>query len=160
MVAIQTLLHPTDFSDRSEYALKIACSLARDYDAALVVLHVAHVPPVVGGEGLLPPSPDEIRAEADDRLQGLEISDMGIRVERRLELGDPVTVILHVAKEIGADVIVMGTHGRTGLGRLLMGSVAEQVVRRSECPVLTISHPPARSTTPTEVFAGAGDIVI
>jgi universal stress protein A len=145
MPAIRTLLHPTDFSERSAAALEVACSLARDYGASLVVLHVAHVPPFVGGEGLVPPSEDEIRAEADAHLNELSVPELGVPVERRLVVGDPATEILHLARDIDADMIVIGTHGRTGLGRLLMGSVAEQVVRRSECPVLTVSHPPGKS---------------
>jgi nucleotide-binding universal stress UspA family protein len=144
MPAIRTLLHPTDFSERSASALDVACSLARDYGASIIVLHVAHVPPLIGGEGLVPPSEEEIRAEADERLKAMDIPEVGIPVERRLLVGDPAMEILRVAREINADMIVIGTHGRTGLGRLLMGSVAEQVVRRSECPVLTVSHPPVK----------------
>jgi len=64
-----------------------------------------------------------------------------VRMERRLEQGDATTEILRVAREESADLIVMGTHGRTGLGRLLMGSVAEQVMRRAPCPVLTVKSP-------------------
>jgi universal stress protein A len=140
MLPVRTILHPTDFSDRSGNALALAQALARDYGARLVILHVAHTVPVFAGEGMVPVSPEEIRAEAEEQLRALRVAD-DQRVERRLEMGDAVTEILRVARELPADLIVMGTHGRTGLGRLLMGSVAEQVVRRASCPVLTVSHP-------------------
>ena len=67
-------------------------------------------------------------------------------LEHRLEEGDPATMILNVAQETGAGLIVMGTHGRTGLERLLMGSVAEQVMRKAPCPVLTMRGTPATSS--------------
>jgi nucleotide-binding universal stress UspA family protein len=76
-----------------------------------------------------------------DELNRMAIPDQQIRAERRLEEGDPVTHILRVARETSCDLIVMGTHGRTGLGRLVMGSVAEQVVRKALCPVLTVKMP-------------------
>jgi nucleotide-binding universal stress UspA family protein len=137
MTPIHTILHPTDFSPQSAHALQLACSLARDYVARLVVLHVAEPPPVPYGDGILLPVP----VDDDERLKGelgrLPVPD-GVRAERRFERGDPVTETLRVAEEISADLVVMGTHGRTGLGRLLMGSVAEQVVRQAPCPVLTV----------------------
>jgi nucleotide-binding universal stress UspA family protein len=78
----------------------------------------------------------------------------GVEAERRLEEGDPVEAILRVAEEIGADLIVMGTHGRTGLSRLFMGSVAEQVLRRAPCPVLTLKSPFAATVAaPAEAAA-------
>jgi nucleotide-binding universal stress UspA family protein len=143
MLPIHTVLHPTDFSDHSAVAAGLAAALARDYGARLVVLHVAHMAPPLTGEGMAVVSPAEIRAEAVDRLNALPTPRPDVRSERRVELGDPVTEILRVAGELPADLIVLGTHGRTGLGRLLMGSVAEQVVRRATCPVLTVSHPRA-----------------
>lgn len=141
MLPIHTILHPTDFSERSEHALQLASALARDYGARLVVLHVATPPTIVYGEGILPPEPEILFQEARDHLNRLEVSDAKIRAERRFEVGDPATEVLRVAQEINANLIVMGTHGRTGLGRLLMGSVAEQVVRRASCPVLTVKTP-------------------
>jgi nucleotide-binding universal stress UspA family protein len=141
VLPFHTLLHPTDFSDRSEYASRLACLLARDYGARLVVVHVAVPPVVVYGEGVVPPEPEVFRAQAQEKLDRLEAPGAELRLERRLAEGDPVTEILHLAQEIGADLIVMGTHGRTGLSRLLMGSVAEQVVRQAPCPVLTVRMP-------------------
>jgi len=141
MLAVRTILHLTDFSEPSQYALGLACALARDYGARLIVLHVAEVPTVAYGEGVVPPNPEELRAAAQEQLDRLQVPHGNVRAERRLEQGDVITEILRVAQEAHADLIVLGTHGRTGLGRLLMGSVAEQVVRRAVCPVLTVKSP-------------------
>jgi len=141
MLAIHTILHPTDFSEHSQYAFALACALARDYGARLVVLHVVTVPVVVYGEGVVPPNPEEVRAKARDQLTRLQVPHGDVRAERQLEDGDAHEATLRVAQEIQADLIVMGTHGRTGLGRLVMGSVAEQVVRKATCPVLTVRRP-------------------
>ena len=141
MLAVHTILHPTDFSDRSQYALWLACALARDYGARLMVLHVSPVNAVVYGEGVVLSNQEELRAEAQEQLDGLQVPRANVRAERRLEEGDAVEAILRVAREIHADLIVMGTHGRTGLGRFLMGSVAEPVVRKAACPVLTVKAP-------------------
>src|SRR5262245_767713 len=143
MLPIHTILHPTDFSAPSGHALGFACALARDYGARLVVLHVTPLQPVFAGEGMPPPDPEEIRAAGDEQLRKLRLPADDVRAERRLESGAAAAEILRVAREINADLIVMGTHGRTGLGRLLMGSVAEQVVRKAPCPVLTATVPAA-----------------
>jgi nucleotide-binding universal stress UspA family protein len=141
MLPIHTVLHPTDFSERSGFALRLACALTRDYGARLVVLHVSTPPTIAYAEGAVPPDPEISIEEAREQLNRLDVPDAGVRAERRFEVGDPVPEILRVADDIGADLIVMGTHGRTGLARLLMGSVAEQVVRKAVCPVLTVTHP-------------------
>jgi nucleotide-binding universal stress UspA family protein len=154
MAPIHTIMHPTDFSAQSGCALRLACSLARDYGAHLIILHVADEPPIASAEGIMIPPTGDFMAEARADLEQLELPDAHIRAERRLERGDPVREILHVADDVRADLIVMGTHGRTGLARLLMGSVAEQVVRQASCPVLTLKTP-----VPEEVTAGAGDVV-
>ena len=133
MLAIQTILHPTDFSERSGYAFRLSCSLARDRDARLIVLYVVPVSLAEEKRGF----GEEIAQE----LNHMQIPDPKIKVERRLEEGDPAPQILRVAQETGCDLIVMGTHGRTGLDRLVMGSVAEQVVRGASCPVLTVKTP-------------------
>ena len=141
MLAVHTILHPTDFSEHSKYAFWLACALARDYGARLVIVHVVAAPAIVYGEGVVPPNAEELRAAAREQLDGLRVPQGNVRAERRLQEGDAVTAILGVAQELHADLIVMGTHGRTGLGRLLMGSVAEQVVRKASCPVLTVKMP-------------------
>jgi nucleotide-binding universal stress UspA family protein len=137
MLPIRTVLHPTDFSDQSDLAFRLACSLAHDYGARLILLHVAE-PPVAAYEmGILIPPPTIDLDLLRRKLQKMHSRDPKTSVEYRLEQGDAATEILRVADEINSDVIVLGTHGRTGLGRLLMGSVAEQVLRRAHCPVVT-----------------------
>lgn len=141
MLPIQTILHPTDFSEHANYAFRLACSLARDYGARLVVLHVAELPPVLSSEGLLmlPPNfdPEPLRKQ----LQKLESENPEVRMEHRLVQGYAIEEILRAATETKCDLIMMGTHGRSRVGRLLMGSVAEQIVRRAPCPVLTVKMP-------------------
>jgi nucleotide-binding universal stress UspA family protein len=141
MLPFHTILHPTDFSDRSECAFRVACALARDYNAHLIVLHVDYLPAALYGDVLAAPRPEGYLERLREQLHALRPADPGPRIEYRLNEGHPVPEILGVADEVRADLIVMGTHGRTGLGRLLMGSVAEQVLRKAACPVLTVRTP-------------------
>jgi nucleotide-binding universal stress UspA family protein len=148
MRTTQTILHPTDFSASARQAFDLACSLARDGRARLIVLHVLPHPVVLPGGVMMappPPPPVEERAAARKQLEGVRPDDPSVRVEHRLEEGDPVTAILAVAAEVSCDLIAMGTHGRSGLDRLLMGSVAEMVLRQAPCPVLTVRTPAALS---------------
>jgi len=141
MFPIHTILHPTDFSGQADQALHMAAALARDYSARLVVLHVMPPPPVMAGEmGMMVPEAPELPAEAWERLNVIKPEGV-MDVERFLVRGEAAREINRMAREQKADLIVMGTHGRTGLGRLLMGSVAEVVVRRATCPVLTVKMP-------------------
>jgi nucleotide-binding universal stress UspA family protein len=155
MLAIHSILHATDFSEHSEYAFKLASALARDYGAKLLILHVIDAPVPLYAEIPITPDPLEIEEEARRKLHELEVSDGKAQVERRVTTGDPPDEILRAAEESGCDLIVLGTHGRTGLGRLLMGSVAEHVIRKASCPVLTVRVPFAPST-PDGEFAHAG----
>jgi len=152
MLPIKTVLYPTDFSAPSEYAFQVACSLARDYGAKLVVLHV-DMPPVTIGEVISYMEPEDYKEKLWDEFRRLQASEPGIRdlrVETKLVEGNPAKEILAAANEIKPELIVMGTHGRTGLGRLLMGSVAEEVVRKSPFPVLTVKTPMKVSRAATE----------
>jgi universal stress protein A len=153
MAPIHTILHPTDFSERSDAALQLACALARDYGARLVVLHVAVQPAATFGEGFI--MVDSDFRDTREQLNELQVPANDIRAERRFETGDPATEILRVADDIHADLIVVGTHGRTGLGRLLMGSTAEQIVRQAPCPVLTLKMPMAETVTVPDARAEA-----
>jgi nucleotide-binding universal stress UspA family protein len=148
MLPIQTILHPTDFSERSGFAFQLACSLARDRGARLIVLHVMPIP-LVQEKRLY-------REEMEGELKRLGAPDASVRMEHRLQEGDPATQILQVAQETGCDLIAIGTHGRTGLDRLLMGSVAEQVVRRTSCPVLTVKAPFRNAAGRSTTGAGSG----
>jgi nucleotide-binding universal stress UspA family protein len=141
MLPLRTILHPTDYSEHSAYAFQVACALARDHGARLIVLHVAEPLSAFYLEGAVIPSPEEYQEEVRERLRKIQVPDAKVVVERRLEEGDPAAGIVRVAREAGCDLIVMGTHGRMGLSRLLMGSVAEQVVRKAPCPVLTVKMP-------------------
>jgi nucleotide-binding universal stress UspA family protein len=143
MLARKTILCPTDFSADARPAFEVAGILAREGGGQLVVLHVERPPlATLGGTTGVPPLPVEYdRQRLREQLKRIQPSRPGIAIEHRLEYGDPVSVILRVAQEIDPDLIVMGTHGRTGLRRLLMGSVAEGVVRKASCPVLTVRIP-------------------
>jgi nucleotide-binding universal stress UspA family protein len=141
MLAIRNILHPTDFSEHSELAFRLACSLARDYGARLIVLHVVEPTTVIPGEGALAFPPEDDLEPFRRRLQRFQPRDPQSPVEHRVVEGHAATEILRVAEATKCDVIVLGTHGRTGLGRLLMGSVAEQVVRKAACPVLMVKAP-------------------
>jgi nucleotide-binding universal stress UspA family protein len=138
MFPISMILHPTDFSGSSDHAFELACALARDYAARLVVLHVVIPPTVMFTEGVSPPSYDDQVAQAKESLDRLQPPDRSFHFERRLAQGDAAKVILRTIQELDADLVVLGTHGRTGLSRVLLGSVAEQVMRKAPCPVLTV----------------------
>jgi len=157
MLPINTILHPTDFSTHSEHAFSLACSLARDHGAKLIVLHVVPPPQMVVYEGMpvSQPAPNLYRDGADERLRKIKPADPAIHCEHRLEEGPAAPEILRVAEEVKADLIVMGTHGWTGLARLLMGSIAEKVVRKALCPVLTLKAPFEASKQRTEEIAEA-----
>jgi nucleotide-binding universal stress UspA family protein len=141
MLPIHTILHPHDFSEHSDAAFALACSLARDYHAKLVLLHV--VPPkFMGGEvHALITDTNEIHKELQERLDGLHPRrnvEQKIQIERILRDGDVTKTILKTAKEVSADIIVLGTHGQTFLRHLLLGPIAESIMRKAPCPVLTI----------------------
>jgi nucleotide-binding universal stress UspA family protein len=138
---IKTILHPTDFSAASRYALELAYSMARDHGARVVLLNVVE-PPFYGGEPLMPVvTLGDLRTEAENWFATLPKPRGDVETEHVIAEGDPVTEILRVAAEEQADFIILGTHGRTGIQRLLMGSVAESVIRRATCPVLAVKTP-------------------
>lgn len=149
MIHLRTILHPTDLSDPSENAFRVARMIARESDAKLVVLYVAYpeltAPPVVyselGNSFMLPEDRHDLLAHVKSQLHDRFERDSDVRVETRLAEGDAADEILRLAEELPCDLIVMGTHGRSGLDRLLMGSVAESVLRRAGCPVLTVKSP-------------------
>lgn len=140
MLGLKTILHPTDFSNQADHAFELAWCLARDHGACLVLLHVVP-PPVCHAEELARRPPDGYCEQMWHELIRLQPADSSVHVERILEEGDVAEIILRVARETKADMIVMGTHGRTRLARLLMGSVAEQVLRQAACPVLALKTP-------------------
>lgn len=142
MLTVTTILHATDFSPQSDHAFHLACSLARDYWASLILVHVWDTRPAVYGEfRAFPVDLDQDRQALQAKLDQMKHCNETEVSEAFLIDGDPATEIVNLAKREHCDLIVMGTHGRTGLGRVLMGSVAEQVVRKAHCPVLTIKSP-------------------
>jgi nucleotide-binding universal stress UspA family protein len=141
MLPISAILHPTDFSQCSDDAFRLACSLAKVHGARLIVLHVREIPIADYDEfGHSPEHPKSDEA-IHEQLNRMIRAQSTVSVEHLLGTGGPADEIVRIANEIPCDLIVMGTHGRTGLGRLLMGSVAEKVVRKAPCPVLTIKMP-------------------
>ena len=151
MLPIRNILHPTDFSERSESAFQLASALARDYRAHLTILHVHQEPVMLFPEAIIPPRDDDHREELLQQLTALQVADPRVRVTHELAEGHPAAEILRVAETTQADLIVMGTHGRRGLKRLMMGSVAERVVENASCPVLTLKTPFPESVRETAV---------
>ncbi len=148
MLPIQSILHPTDFSTRSDQAFQLACSLARENNARMIVLHVIDMPTAsFKGVSMAPPTPPPSPEEQEALQQQLRTIQpppgSSFPIEHRLVIGETAPAILQVAKDAHCDLIVMGTHGRTGLSRLLMGSVAEEVLRKAPCPVLSVRGPMA-----------------
>jgi nucleotide-binding universal stress UspA family protein len=148
MIAIKTILLPTDGSECSAKAMAYALSFAKQYGGRIVALHVidqrweeqTRVAFAEVGQDLTQKIRNGYAEEARRILQ--EVADAGGRagvpVEPRVVTGIPFNDIVRIGKELPADLIIMGTHGRTGVTHLLMGSVAEKVVRRAPCPVLTV----------------------
>jgi nucleotide-binding universal stress UspA family protein len=148
MATIHRILYATDLSPASEPAWDEARRLGRLFGAAILLLHVVAPPPILPIEGYVPPRVYEdllgsARREARERFDRLlgSVAGSGLKTRIRLEEGPPAQRILEVATQEAADLLVVGTHGRTGLERIVLGSVADRMVRQATCPVLT-----ARST--------------
>jgi nucleotide-binding universal stress UspA family protein len=144
------ILVPFDFSPASDEALNFARLFARTWDSELHLLHVT------GGRLTPPHGPDAAHAEPAAMLQ-IRDRFAGKDRPRRLKIrvverASPPDAILSYARSAAADLIVMGTHGRTGVAHLVMGSVAETVVRKAPCPVLTVQRPPDDATSLTRIL--------
>ena len=131
------ILYATDFSTTSNAALELATSLAREQGATLLIAHVEEPPAAYGGVAF-DFRPEEPREEILRMLNEVVPTDISVPFEHRLIMGLPAPAILGLAQQENVDLIVLATHGRTGLARVVMGSVAEEVVRKATCPVLTI----------------------
>ena len=160
-VEMRRILCPTDFSAPSTRAFEHALVLAAWYQAPLTVLHVAPEPmvasPLVSAVALpYPGGPLALdgswRTAIEDELSAVvdPASRAGLRASGEVREGNPATETVRVAQEVGADLIVMGTHGRAGFQRFMLGSVAETVLRRAFCPVLTV--PPRAADHPGSMF--------
>ncbi len=146
MIRLTTILVPSDFSECSDEALRYGLELARRFDAQLHLLHVVQDPVTQpwAAEGFSVPlfeAVEEWRQQAALRLRALvPEADRG-RVTIASIVATPCAAILDYAESHAVDLIVMGTHGRGGVTHLLLGSIAERIVRRAPCPVLTVRHP-------------------
>ena len=143
---IRSILVPTDFSECGNYALSYAASLARLFGASILCVHVIEpMVPTVGYSGMTEPLPladisDQLEDSAERELPKLADCEecAGIEVEELIVHGEAASEIVRVAKEKAADLIVVSSHGGTGLGRILFGSTAEAIVRHAPCPVLVV----------------------
>ena len=138
------ILAPTDFSEYSKQAVASALEWAQKFGAKLTILHVIELPPYPV-EGYVPPSlsatfMDDLERQATTDLAQLvpEAESAGVEVARLVAVGSSYRTIIDMAEAEQVDLIVMATAGRTGFSRLVMGSIAERVVRTASCPVLTI----------------------
>jgi nucleotide-binding universal stress UspA family protein len=138
------ILAPTDFSEYSKQAVASALALAKKFGAKLTILHVIELPPYPV-EGYVPPSlsatfMDDLERQATTDLAQLvpEADAANVEVARVMAVGTPYRTIIETAEAEQVDLIVMATAGRTGFSHLVMGSIAERVVRTASCPVLTI----------------------
>jgi nucleotide-binding universal stress UspA family protein len=146
---LNTVLLPTDFSECANYALPFATAIARATGASIICLHV--IEPVVAAvsyTGMSEPMPIADISEQLEDSAGRELPKIaegeecaGLAVEELVVHGDAAAEIVRVANERRADLIVISSHGRTGLGRILFGSTAEAVVRHASCPVLVVKPP-------------------
>jgi nucleotide-binding universal stress UspA family protein len=150
MTRITRILVPTDFSATADAALDYAFGLAEKFNASLQLLHVLDDPFVFEGmaaEAYISEAPMLRTAMLDDareRLRHRAARRGAVPVETEVLFGHGARTIAEYAAERGVDLIVMGTHGRTGFAHLMVGSIAERVVRTAPCPVLTVRHPEAK----------------
>ena len=140
---------PTDFSGCANYALPYAAAIARATKATIICVHVVEtVVPAVGYSGLAEPLPladisEQLEDSAEREMPKLTECDecTGLDLEEVIVHGDPAAEIVRVAAEREVDLIVVSSHGRTGLGRIIFGSTAEAIVRHAACPVLVVKPP-------------------
>jgi universal stress protein A len=160
---IKSILVPIDFSGCSSAALNYASCLASNAKARLYIVHVDElldisipaIPPIEGGyvyESMW----DERRQLVRDRLAKVVPSVADVAYEYRCVMGSPTDEILKLADRERIDLIVIGSHGRTGISRLITGSVAEGVMRGANCPVLVVKQPAKQPETPNRV--GTADL--
>jgi nucleotide-binding universal stress UspA family protein len=163
MMTLKKILVPTDFGEAADAALTYARALARNFDASIAVLHVAEDASarMFAGEVYVavPPTLQQdiegaARKELDRRLIDNDPNPIVMR-PMVIASNAPALSIVNYAKETGIDLIVMGTHGRGPMAHLLMGSVAERVVRLASCPVLVVRHPEHEFVLPDTLAVAA-----
>jgi nucleotide-binding universal stress UspA family protein len=142
--AWKKILCPVDFSDTSRAAMEAAIELAGRFDAELLLVHAYPIPGYTFPDGSAVASARMLQELADEasrhlsEWKGIAEQAGARRVSVESAVGDPAGEIVRAAADAKADLVVMGTHGRTGLEHALLGSIAERVVRRAKCPVLTV----------------------
>ena len=136
---VTNILCPVDFSISSDSALAYASSIAKEYDAELHIVHIYEEPFAYAEPTTFVP-PADMQPDRE-RLEKTRPDSPDVRFRHEFIVGHPADKLVDYANKYDIDLIVMGTHGRTGISRLLMGSVAEAIVRRAPCPVLTIKQP-------------------
>jgi len=156
MPDIKHILCPVDFSETSERALDYALVLAKHLGAKMSIIHAYSLPGVLMPDGALLPNADQVaRGSVDAQAQldqvAARITEVGVPFETKLVTGGPAEEIARLASHDRDDLVVMGTHGRTGFEHALMGSVAERVVRTSKVPVLTVRRPHDDDTKPSKL---------
>jgi nucleotide-binding universal stress UspA family protein len=144
-LSIQTILVPTDFGETSDHAIEAALDLAKALRAKVHVVHVYQIPVYGFPDGAFVPGPEIAARISESSEKGLlavldRFKDRGIPMAKSLRTGAAHEEIVACAKELPAQIIVMGTHGRGAIAHALLGSVTERVVRTSPVPVLTIRH--------------------
>lgn len=160
MIALKNILVPTDFGEAAASALDYGRDLARQYSAALHLLFVAddiNVRYVLDSTPMfLPDVQKEIEDEAKTRVEALLTDEDRKQLKARAAVYtsvSPAAVIVDYARAQAIDLIVMGTHGRLAMSHLLLGSIAEKVVRTAPCPVLTVRHPEREFIVPDALVA-------
>lgn len=141
MITIKSILCPLDFSDASKNAFRYACEFARSMGSKIYLLHIVEPRPIAADMTLTYiPVEEDLEKAAREDIEPLahEAREKGIDVQVDVVIGIPSEVILHQIVESDASMLIMGSHGKTGLSRLLMGSVAEGVVRKAKVPVLIV----------------------
>ena len=154
---VQHVLVPIDFSATADQALAYAIALAQQLQARLTLLHVLDLTPVTMEDmaaGMTATLLDDLETDAQHLLQASRerVQRAGLQAESLLVQGTPTQTIVDTAGEQGVDLIIMGTHGRTGLAHVFLGSVAEHVVRQGPCPVLVVRRAPDTSATSEEAL--------
>lgn len=147
-MSTQHFLVPVDFSEYANQALDYAIALATKLQSRLTLLHVIHIPPLAAVD--IGPYMTDIEAHARKAIEGnlQRVHDAGLEGTMVLVHGIPWQEIVQTAEDKQVDLIIMGTHGRSGIHHVLLGSVAEKVVRLAPCPVLvTRASPKAASTS-------------
>jgi nucleotide-binding universal stress UspA family protein len=147
---VRRILLPTDFSGCANYALPYAAAIARATNATVICVNVVEpIVPAVGYTGMAEAMPIAEMSEQMEDSAERELPDVmsceelrGLKVEEVIGHGDAAAEIVRVADERDVDLIVISSHGRTGLGRIIFGSTAEAVVRHARCPVLVVKPPP------------------